>query len=65
MDDQEAARIGQAYRENGYASPITVMSPAEAGELRREMEAIERSGDAELVKNVLVSNTQFVLRFCL
>ncbi len=33
------------YRELGYYAPIPVLSRAEAGELRRRLEAFEASGD--------------------
>lgn len=61
MDKVDTDRIAQDYRENGFVSPITVMSPADAADLRRRLEAVELKYDPGLVKDVLVSNTQFVL----
>ncbi len=53
MDTQTSNRIGKAYRDEGYVSPITVMSPDKADVLRRQLETIERTGDADVVKSVL------------
>ncbi|MEO1225123.1 MAG: phytanoyl-CoA dioxygenase family protein [Pseudomonadota bacterium] len=63
MDDWNTESIGRAYREHGYVAPITAMSPAGAGECRRELEAVEQANDPEFIKGVLLSSSQFVLQF--
>ena len=63
METQTSESIGKAYHDEGYVSPITVMSPGEAGELRRQLETIEQSGDAGTVKSVLWNNTHYAVPF--
>lgn len=63
MDEIDSLALGEAYRRDGYVSPITVMTPDEARALRAHVEALERDHVADDIRGILQNNPHYVLRF--
>jgi len=63
MTDLDPRALHEAYQRDGYVSPITVMGPDEARDLRALLEGFERDhGDAD-IRDILLNNPHYCLRF--